>query len=153
MPALAQPGLTGQEVTFQVLTYDDPAKPIFQGRQHRAQIGGGVEFGAGYEGTQNDLDVVPVLVDIGADRIELRYSGAEPGALWKSGFNGYVLTFRAPCDMIRRATIDPAFTTLPMDNKRLAVGVNEVRINVSDQVYDRDSRIAVDLILSDCPSS
>jgi len=149
----AQPGLMGHNVNFQVLTYDDPTRPIFEGAAHRTRITEGIEFGLGREGAQNDVDVVPILIDISATRIELRYSIADPGALWTAGFNGYVLTFDAGCTLIERARVDPDFTNLPFDNKRVIVDGNTLRLNVSAQKYDRDSRIGIDLSVADCPVS
>ncbi len=151
--AHAQSGLIGREITFQVLTYDDPATLLFEGLAHSAQVTEGIEFGLQNEGIQNQIDVVPVLVDVSNARIELRYSNADPGELWTSGFNGYVITVNAPCNMLATARVDQAFTNLQFDNKRVRIDGNRLLLNVSGQKYDRDSRIGVDLTLTDCVGS
>ena len=117
------------------------------------RVGDKVEFGLGYEGTQNELEVVPILVDIGEDRIEVSYANSEPGTLWKARFNGYQLTFEAGCTLIRRAYVDPNFTNMQFDNKHVRIDGNVLHLNVSEQTYDRDSRIGIDLDVADCPSS
>lgn len=149
----SQADILGRGVTFQVLTYDDPAHPLFEGTVHRARIGDKPEFGLRFEGVQNELDVVPVLVDISADRIEISYASAPPGELWPAVFNGYVLTFDHGCAVIGAARVDRGFTTLPFDNKRLRLEADVLKLNVSGLKYDKTSRIGIELDLIPCPES
>jgi hypothetical protein len=150
--ALGEPSLRGRVVQFSVLTYDDPAAPIFQGVGETVMVGDGVEFGLRAEGAQNGVDVAPVEVDIQPSRIELRYeSGA--GALLGAVFNGYVLDFPNDCAVIKAAHIDAKATSLPVTDANLFLSGPRLMINVQGLDYLQGSTIALDLELDDCPLS
>jgi hypothetical protein len=150
LPPGAEPTLMGRKVSFHILTYDDPDSPLFVGRDHKAKVTKATEFGLGTEGAQNNLDVVPILVDISGTRIEIRYSIAEPGELAEAAFNGYVLAFESDCLLFQNAWVDRRFSNLPMTNDRVSFDGGTLFLNVSGFKYDRDSRFAVDLDLAEC---
>ena len=111
-------GLSGRSVVFNVLTYDDPATPLFVGRNYAAKVIPGPEFGMIREGTP-DFEVVPVLVDLSDHRIDLSYAETPPGHFASATFNGYVLIFPTNCVLIGGAQIDRTITTLPLTNADL----------------------------------
>ncbi len=151
-PLAAQMGATlmGRIVTLKVMTYDNPAEPIFEGRPHANRVTDDVEFGLKTEGTQNNVDVVPILIDIAASRITFDYSTAEPGELAEANFNGYVLDFGGTCDLFWGARVDRDFSTLPMTDNRIFFVGGVLYVNVSALRFDRGSRFAIDLDLSGC---
>jgi len=153
LPSHADPTLMGRTVTLHVLTYDDPDSPLFVGHSHRAKVTEDTEFGLDAEGAQNDLDVVPILVDVSGARIEIRYSAAEPGELAEATFNGYVLSFDTDCLLFHNAWVDRAFSNLPMTNDRVWFEVGTLFLNVSGFHHDRESRFAIDLDLGACRSA
>jgi len=140
----------GRDVVMSVQTYNDPNEPLFVGAEHTSKVTEGIEFGLGNEGQQNDIDVVPILIDISANRIEIRYSIAPPSELMTARFNGYALKFGAGCGEIKRGRVDTDFTNLPFDNKRVRVRDGILMLNVSALATNRDSQLAVDLEMSDC---
>lgn len=152
-PAGAQGGLVDRVVTFSTLTYDVPEKPLYVGKGRTVLVGDGVEFGLEPEGVQNGLDVVPVMVNIGATRVEVDFSFTPPGHFVTSTFNGYLLSFETECALFLGARVDPAATNLPLAADAVSYDRTEVRINVSGLAFDRSSRIAVDLEVADCPLS
>ena len=143
----------GRVVTFHILTYDDPDKPLFVGRDHKTKVTEGVEFGLGTEGAQNDLDVVPVFVDISDARIEISYVVAEPGEFAEARFNGYVLTFESDCLLFQNAWVDRSFSNMPMTNDRVSFDGGSLYLNVSGLEHDGNSRFAIDLDLAECRSA
>lgn len=147
--ALADATLVGRTVTLNVLTYNDPGDPLFDGLLHTAQVGEEVEFGLGSEDVQNNVEVVPVLVDVGSSRVEIRYS--ESGDLIQSTFNGYVFRFDTDCRLFRGAKIDYGFTNMPLEDESASIKGNALFLNVAGLSYTRQSRIAVDLAVADCP--
>jgi hypothetical protein len=148
----AETSLRGRIVQFSVLTYDDPAVPIFDGIGETVQVGDGVEFGLHSEGAQNGVDVAPVDVDIGPSRIEISFeSGA--GRLLGAAFNGYVLEFPGDCAVIKSAHIDAKATTLPLTDAALILAGTRLMINVQGLSYQQGSHIALDLVLDDCSLS
>ncbi len=147
-PAGAQ-GLMGRDFTFQIETYDNPAVMLYQSQIYEATVGDAVELGLQEEG-KRDIDLVPVIVDVSADRILLDYRAAEPGGFYKARFNGYIIDLAPGCPEISAARIDPAGTTLGIGNKRVRVVDGRLMINVSDLSQDRDSRLAIDLTLTPC---
>lgn len=149
--ACADPSLAGRTVEFSVQAYNDPENPFFSGRTHRAVVTDGIEFGLGREGTQNDLDVVPVLVNIDENGIEISYSIADPGALASARFNGYIIRFLTKCELLDGARINQSGTNVEIDDKRISNDATTIMVNVSGIWYNRDSRIAVDLKVRDCP--
>jgi hypothetical protein len=153
LPSRAEPTLMGRTVSLHILTYDDPDKPLFVGRVHKSRVTDGVEFGLGTEGAQNNLDVVPILVDVSDTRVEVRYSVAEPGELAEARFNGYVLSFASDCLLFRNAWVDRAFSNLPMTNSRVSFDGGTLFLDVSGFRHDRDSRFAIDLDLAECRSA
>lgn len=150
LAALGEPTLFGRGVTFRILTYDDRDHPLYVGRLHRAEVTRSVEFGLGREGEQNELDVVPVQVDISATRIEVRYVNAEPGELAEAVFNGYVLAFDTECLLFQGARVDRVFSNLPMTADRVTSDGGTLYLDVSGLSYDRRSRFAVDFDVADC---
>ncbi len=151
--ANAETSLQGRTVTFSVLTYDDPAKPLFVGQGETVVVGDGVEFGLLAEGSQNGLDVQPVLVDIGPSRIEVAYSLTPRGQLFRAAFNGYVLRFETECALFADAAIDRAFTNIALADDAVSVKGGTLMINVAALSYTPESRFAIDLGVADCPLS
>ena len=141
--------LTGRTVLFTVETFEDPASPQLVSREYVAEVGDGIEFGTVREG-YDGLDVVPVLIDLGSDRVDISFANTEPGMFAEARFNGYVLRFPVDCVLIEGASLDLSATTLPMRKKDVSIGPDEIRINVSGHIYDRSSRIAVRLDVGDC---
>jgi hypothetical protein len=150
-PALAEATLAGRTVTLSTLTYDDPARPLYVGQGETVIVTDAVEFGLDREGVQNGLDVVPVRINIDARRIEFDYSGTDPGLFATADFNGYILTFEVDCTLFTGASIDREFSTLPLAKDALSFSRDTLRINGSGLAYDRKSRFAVDLEVTDCP--
>ena len=151
-PAHADTTLRDRTVTFSVLTYDDPAKPIFKGAGQTVTVGDGVEFGLDREGAQNGADVVPVQVDIGASRIEVQFQ-KPVGQLLAAAFNGYVLAFATDCALFDDAHVDASATTLPITDDDIAIHGGTLYINVQGLPFTSRSRFAIDLTVADCPLS
>ena len=151
-PTVAQDGsLTGREVLFSILTLDNPKTPLFTSSDYGAVVGPGPEFGMVREGTAFGLSSVPVLVDLGANRLDLSYPGELPGQFMQARFNGYVLRFPTDCVLITGAAIDATATTLPLTNEDLIVSPQTLEINVAGQEYDATTRIGVLIDVMDCP--
>ncbi|MEI4487984.1 hypothetical protein V8J36_17455 [Frigidibacter sp. MR17.14] len=146
-------GLLGRIVTFRGVVYDDPAHPLFDGHGATVVVGEGVEFGLGPEGAQNALDIVPVTVNIGADRIDMSYEHAGAGHFVEAGFNGYELRFVTSCALIEDAVIDAGTTTLPLDAIELRHSATTLWLDVAGQAYDPTTRIGMTLDVADCPLS
>lgn len=152
VPAAASAdSLIGRTAAFSVLAYDDPEAPRYQGLIHTATISDEIEFGLQPEGVQNGLDVVPVLIDISATRIEVDFSPSEPGLIADAAFNGYVLSFTPDCLVFGGARVDDAATTLPVSDKAIRLEGRTLYLNLEGLFYDRGSRVAVDLDVQDCP--
>jgi hypothetical protein len=146
--------LAGRVASFKALAYDDPAKPMFDGLVHTAEIGDGIEFGMGPEGVQNNLDVVPAFVDVSASRIEVSFErAAQPGLMVDTSFNGYLLAFEPDCLVIDKASVDTQWSTMTLDPDDLIFEGRTLRINLAGRYYDQTSRIAIDLSVDDCPMS
>lgn len=151
-PAFAGGTLEGRLVTMNVLTFDDPAAPLFESEGATVKVGHGVEFGMGPEGHSLGFDVVPVQVEITPGRIELSYpEGA--GNFWPSTFNGYVLRFKGDCVVFTQAQVDHAETTMPIAPGAVYRSGNALYINVSGLDYGPDAKLALDLAVTDCPIS
>jgi hypothetical protein len=159
--ALPAPGSAGQTggtlidriVTFSTLTYDDPEAPLYVGRGRTVKVGKGIEFNLEQEGVQNGLDVVPVIVEIGETRVEVDFSFTPPGVFADTVFNGYVLAFATDCVLFQGGTIDRAVTNLPVADDAVSFDRGTLYIDVSGLSFDRKSRLAVDLDVTDCPMS
>lgn len=151
-PAFAGGTLEGRIVTLNVLTYDDPAKPILESRGRTVTVGAGLEFGMGPEYRTPGFDVVPVQVQIGPTRIEFSY-GQDRGTFWDARFNGYVLRFETECALFERVAIDRAATTMPVTEADIRAEVGALFINVAARDYGPDVTLALDLVVADCPLS
>jgi hypothetical protein len=151
-PALADSTLRDRIVTFSVLTYDDPLKPLFEGAGETVTVGDGVEFGLGPTGAQNGLDVAPMRVDISPQRIEVQFT--QPmGLLLDATFNGYVLAFATDCALFDDAHVDVAATNMAITDDNIAVHGGTLYINVAGLPFTNQSRFAIDLAVADCPLS
>lgn len=151
-PAMAGGTLEGRIVTFNVETWDDPARPIFISEGRTVKVGPGVEFGMGPEGHTEGFDVVPVQVEIGADRIEFSYP-AGSGEFWAAAFNGYVLRFPTDCALFEEVRIDAAETTIPLKPSDLRTDGGALFINVAGRGYGPGQVIALDVTVGDCALS
>jgi hypothetical protein len=146
LTATPAPGgtLEGRLVTMNVLTWDDPAAPLFESEGVTVKVGQGVEFGLGPEGHALGFDVVPVQVEITPGRIELSYPEAQ-GNFWPAAFNGYVLHFKGDCVVFTEAQIDRP--------EAVYRSGNALYINVSGLDYGPKAKLALDLAVTDCPIS
>ena len=144
--------LEGRLVTFTVMTWDDPAQPFLQARGKTVTVGEGVEFGLGPEGLSGGLEVVPVEVQIGPQRVELSYPKGQ-GQFYTAAFNGYVLRFETDCALFSGWKLDADFTTLPVTDADIFTDKGALYINVSGMGYGPSARLAVDLDVTDCPLS
>ncbi|MCB1485900.1 MAG: hypothetical protein KDJ88_00415 [Bauldia sp.] len=151
-PLVAQmePTLMGRTVTLRVLTFNDRNKPLYESASHSTKVTDATEFGLQREGVQNDIDVVPILIDVEASRIEFDYSIAEPGDLAEARFNGYVLDFGGDCNLFWAARVDRDFSTFPMTENRIFFELGTLYVDVSGMSFDRGSKFAIDLDLSGC---
>lgn len=151
-PVLADETLEGRVVTLNVLTYDDPAHPILDSLGHTVTVGAGVEFGMGPEFQTPGFDVVPVQVQIGPARIEFSY-GVDQGTFWDAGFNGYVLRFQTECALFSAWQVDAAATTMAVTGADIHAEAGALFINLAGRDYGPTARLAVDLVVADCPMS
>lgn len=149
--ALAE-GLMGREVLLRVETWDDPADPLLVSRDYIGRVGEGPEFGVTRE-VQGYVGVVPVLVDISADRIAFSWPNSLPDRFAEAVFNGYVLTFSTECLLLAGASIDHVTTTLPLDDSALILTPQSLSLHVGGQKYGPHARIAVHLDVRDCAMS
>lgn len=153
MPAHADDtGLMGRKVIFNVSTYDDPATPYLTSRDYIGVVADGPEFGMQREGLIG-IDVVPVLIDVSANRVVFSYETAEPSAFAIAKFNGYILRFPTECVLITDAAIDLDDTTLPLKSNALTITAQSLSLNVSGLGFDQQDRIALTLKVRDCPLS
>ncbi|NEX46208.1 hypothetical protein [Pseudotabrizicola algicola] len=149
-PGLALGGsLEGRIVTLNTETTNPDGTLAFVSRGRTVSVGGLVEFALLPEGGNSALDVVPVEVDISANRIEFTY-GEEEGWFWEAPFNGYVLRFEVECALFEGFAIDPAFTTLPVTPEHIRTEGGALFINVAGMDYGPESRLALDFQVSDC---
>lgn len=151
-PAQAEAGLLGRSVVFSVETWDDPSAPFLQSSAYRAVVGPGPEFGLAPE-TNGDLYVVPVLIDISDDRIDISFKNIPAGTFFDAAFNGYVLTFETDCVLFESAILDDKATTLPVTKDAVEVTPQAVRVNVTGLSHTPESTIGVRLDVQDCPLS
>ncbi|MCI4665813.1 MAG: hypothetical protein MRY74_13945 [Neomegalonema sp.] len=146
----AQATLVGREVSVRVLTYNDPTKPLFDGRTHLVRVGAGVEFRLGREGLQNGLDVVPVTFDISRARIEAVYPAGLSGGFYPAKFNGYIFEFKTECALFREARIDRAFTTLDLEDADVYVRGGRLYVNTARTASWTGKRFAIDVKVAPC---
>lgn len=148
----AQTTLIDRKVEFGILTFDDPNEPLFDGLRHNAIVGNWVEFDLGREGAQNNIDVVPVQVDISNERIEVFIPNETGnGQFWGAKFNGYVLTFPAECTVVEGASLVRAETTLAkMGSDFVTFSGQAVFINLSGLFYKPGDLITVHVDVADC---
>ena len=149
-PPAAADTLDGRLVTFTVETWEDRDQPLLRARGRTVTVGAGVEFGLEPEGLTAGLDVVPVTVEIGPDRIELSYP-RQSGRFYEAAFNGYVLRFETDCALFDTVAIDPAASTMPVTEVWSELGA--LYINVSGLEYGPGTTLALDVQVSDCPLS
>lgn len=150
--AVTEPTLQGRLVTFNVLTYDDPAKPYLQAQGRTVQVGDGVEFGLEPEGIINGLQVVPVTVQISPRRIEVEFKRGE-GVMFVSAFNGYVLRFETDCALFEAVSIDTGFTNMPLTSAAIHTEKGALFINMSGLPYNPGKRFGLDITVGDCALS
>lgn len=150
--AASDTGLLGRSVVFSVETWDDPDAPYLQSSPYQAVVGPGPEFGLAPE-TSGGLYVVPALIDIGDDRIDISFKTVPPGTFFDAKFNGYVLTFETDCVLFNGAILDAKATTLPIGKDAVTVTPQSVRVNVPGLSHDETSTIGVRLQVQDCPLS
>jgi len=153
LPAAAESSLEGRIVTFRVIAYDDPARPLFDGVGETVKVGRGVEFGLYPEGAQNGLDVIPAQVNIAADRVEVTWPFAGTGTVMEAAFNGYELRFETGCVLIEGAGIDRARTTMALPAGAVTYAQDTLWINLAGQPYGPRERVAVAIDVGDCPLS
>lgn len=151
-PALAD-GLEGRNVTFGGLAYDDEKAPIFAGQRWPAQVGPGFEYGLQPEGAQNGWDLIPVAIDISANRITLAYPNIEQGEFPVLEFNGYVLDFLTECVLFNGAELDPDNSTVSFEEGDLFTRGSALYIDVGGQPFGPDTIISVVVDVADCPLS
>ncbi len=154
LPAVAGGTLEGRTVALNVLTYDDPDRPLLSSTGRTVTVGDGVEFGMGPEFRSDFLDVVPVLVDIRPTRVTFSYDEtAGAGRFWPAKFNGYVLRFAGTCALFDAVRINRAETTLPVRDDGLFVRDAALYVNVEGLDYHPGSRLVVEVEVADCPLS
>lgn len=145
--------LEGRPVTFLVMAWDDPALPFLEAPGHTVVVGDGVEFDFAPEGIYSGLQVVPMQVEIGPQRVEITYPDSGGGWFYDSAFNGYVLRFETDCALFSGWKLDRDFTTLPIKDSDIFTDRGALYINVSGMTYGPEARVAVDLDVMDCPLS
>lgn len=141
--------LDGRTVTLNTETTSEDGALVFRSRGRTVTVGGPVEFALLPEGGLNGFDVVPVEVDIGANRIEFSY-GMERGRFWDAPFNGYVLRFEVDCALFEGFAIDEAFTTMPVTPAHIRTEGGALFIDVADMEYGPEARLALDFKVSAC---
>lgn len=148
-PAFAGGSLEGRIVTLNVETWTEDLQPFFITRGRTVKVGGLVEFGLLPEGGTSGFDVVPVEVDISANRIEFSY-GTDPGTFWDAPFNGYVLRFEVECALFDAFSIDTGFTTMPVTPDHIRTEGGALFIDVAGMDYGPEARLGLDFRVSDC---
>lgn len=151
--AYADPTLYGRTVTLYSMAYDDPEQPLYVGPTRTVVVSDAVEFGFESDVVQNGLRMVPVLVNIDKSRIEFDYVNSEAGTFATAKFNGFILKFEADCTLFTGAAIDWMYTTLPLEKGALSIDRNTLKVNASGLYHDHESRLAIDLAVTDCPIS
>lgn len=153
LPATAGGTLEGRLVTLYVLTYDDPAAPILESRGRTVKVDDGVEFGLGPEFRTPGFDIVPVEIAIDPARITFAYPQGGTGNFFPVTFNGYVLRFETECALFESVTIDTAATTMAIRPEDIFTDRGALYINVAGRDYGPATRLALDMVVSDCPLS
>ena len=146
-------GLEERNVTFGGLAFDDEAAPIFAGNRWPSTVGPGWEYGLDPEGAQNGWDLIPVAIDISADRITLVYPDAEVGVFPELVFNGYVLDFLTECVLFNGAALDPVNSTVSFTEDDIYTKGSALYIDVGGQRYGPDTIISILVDVADCPLS
>lgn len=146
--------LEGRPVTFEAVTWEDPAQPLVHAPGRTVVVGDGVEFFFAPDGVYNGLTVVPINVEIGPQRIEITYpEEAGESFFYQAAFNGYVLSFDTDCALFSGWKLDEGITTLPLEEDDIFTKGGSIYINVSGLPFGPQHRIAVDLDVMDCPIS
>ncbi|MGL6209086.1 MAG: hypothetical protein ACRC14_04560 [Paracoccaceae bacterium] len=150
VPNLALAGtLEGRIVTLNVMTTDTTGAVVFESRGRTVTVGAGVEFDMGPEHLREDLDVVPVQVEIGPQRIAFSY-GEGQGSFFQADFNGYVLRFATECALFEAVQIDQRATTMAVDLKDVRVEGGALFVNVAGREFGPDATLALDFVIGDC---
>ena len=144
-------GLLGRQVTFGALLYENPAAPLYMGERHIATVSDDVEFGFGPEGVQNGYDVIPAIVDVADDRVEITYPEGVDGVFPEPEFNGYVLDFLTDCVLFRSAAVDEERNTGALLPKDVWVDGAKLYIDVGGADFRPGVVFAVTLDVIDCP--
>ncbi|MBF9034993.1 hypothetical protein HKCCE2091_12160 [Rhodobacterales bacterium HKCCE2091] len=149
LAAAAQDGvLAGRTASFRIVTWDDPAAPFFESAVYRATVGPGVEFGLAREGHAS-FDLVPVVVDIRDDGIDLSYpANAVPGDFAAAGFNGYVLEFDACLRFADLAIVSR--NNLDVTPDRIRAEYGRITVNVAGLSYAADSKLSLAFVAAPC---
>lgn len=148
-PSTAQ-SLLGREVTFQVLTYDDPAELLYESPVFPLTVTDGPEIGLEREGRKDGFNVVPIILDFDADTLLIDYSTSEPSEFYKTKFNGYVIDFGADCPRVAAAQMISDQTTMEISGKRIQVENGVLRVNVSGLSADQSDKMMLQLSLESC---
>ncbi|SLN54160.1 hypothetical protein [Pseudooctadecabacter jejudonensis] len=146
-------GLMDRTVTFGALAYDDPDAPIYVGERHPAQVGHGIEYGLGPEGSQNGWDIVPAIIDIRDRQIILTYPDTVSGEFPEPAFNGYVLDFLTECVLFNGAEQDIETSTVTLGEGAIFVEGARLFVDVGGLEYGPEVFVVVSVDVADCPLS
>lgn len=146
-------GLMDRTVTFGALAYDDRETPIYVGERHPAQVGPGIEYGLGPEGSQNGWDIVPSIIDIQDTAVVMTYPEDVSGVFPKPEFNGYVLDFLTECVLFNGASLDVENSTVTLDDDAIFVEGSRLFVDVGGITFGPEVFVVVNVDVADCPLS
>ena len=142
-----------RNVSFGALAYDDPDTPIYVGERHPAQVGPGIEYGLGPEGSQNGWDIVPAIIDIQDRKVVVTYPETVDGVFPEPEFNGYVLDFLTECVLFNGAAQDLENSTITLDDGSIFVEGSKLFVDLGGQTFGPETFVVVDVDVADCPLS
>lgn len=97
------------------------------------------------------FSIVSSTIDVGADYLEFDYRRAGSGVFANTFKNDYVFTFTAPIALqITGVAIDPR-TTLRLTPERVTFAGNELSVNVSGLLFNRNSFARINLTTAAVP--
>lgn len=146
-PALsATPSLVGATVEAAVYCCEAPTEDFRISNIASAVVTDGIEFPRGALATEaSGHSVIPLNIDIGADFIQLAYTGSSTA---RSGdFNGYAFSFDGASDIVA-VSVNAASNFMP---ENMWFTADAIYIDLADIRFTSSSRLLLDVALAPVP--
>lgn len=138
--------LAGSTVSAAVYCCVEPTESYRFSNLATAIVGDGVEFPLGaLETVVSGRSVIPLTVDIGADYVELDYTGSATAS--SGSFNGYVFAFDGAADIVG-VSVNAASTFQPTE---VWFTADTLYVDVANLRFNSGSRLLLDVALAPVP--